>query len=100
VTRYVLADFEQVGAELARRAGEVAAWLDAAAGRAPPAMPGAADQAELAAAIAQVDLVCYQALSAAAARLTSAAESVSACADAVRAVDTALAERMCRWTDG
>jgi hypothetical protein len=99
VTRYVLADLEQVGAELARRAGEVTAWLDAAAGRAPPAMPGA-DQAELAAAIAQVDLACYHALSAAAARLASAAESVSACADAVRAVDTALAERMCRWTDG
>jgi hypothetical protein len=97
VTRYVLADLEQVGAELARRAAEVAAWLDAAAGRAPPTAPGPA-QSELAAAIAQVDLACYQALSAAAARLASAAESVAACTDAVRAVDTELADRMCRWT--
>ena len=97
MTRYVLADLEEVGAELARRAAEVAAWLDAAAGRAPPIAPAPA-QAELAAAIAQVDLACYQAVSAAAARLASAAESVAACADAVRAVDTELADRMCRWT--
>ncbi|MCU1649326.1 MAG: hypothetical protein JWQ60_475, partial [Pseudonocardia sp.] len=33
-----------------------------------------------------------------AARLASAAESVAACADAVRAVDAELAERICRWT--
>ncbi|HTF46792.1 MAG TPA: hypothetical protein VK735_05020 [Pseudonocardia sp.] len=96
MTRYVLTDVEQVGAELSRRAAEVASWLDAAAGRAPPAAPGSGES-ELAAAIAQVDLACYQALSAAAARLASAAESVAACADAVRTVDAELVERMCRW---
>ena len=98
MTRYVLADLEQVGAELARRAAEVSAWLDAAAGRAPPTAPGST-QAELAAAIAQVDLACYQALSTAAVRLASAAESVAACADAVRVVDTELADRMTRWME-
>jgi uncharacterized protein (DUF3084 family) len=96
VTRYVLADLEQVGAELARRAAEVNGWLDAAAGRSPPQLR--AEESELAGAIAQVDLACFQALSATAARLASAAESVAACADAVRAVDSDLAERICRWT--
>lgn len=96
MTRYVLTDIEQVGAELARRAAEVNGWLDAAAGRSPPLLR--AEESELAGAIAQVDLACYQALSAAAARLASAAESVAACADAVRAVDAELAERICRWT--
>jgi len=96
VIRYVLADLEQLGAELSRRAAEVAGWLDAAAGRAPPAPPGPGES-ELAAAIAQVDLACYQALSAAAGRLSSAAASVVACAEAVRTVDGEVAGRICRW---
>ena len=96
MTRYVLPDLEQVGNALARRAAEVNSWLDAAAGRAPPA-PLHAEEAELAGAIAQVDLACFQALSATAARLASAAESVAACAEAVRAVDADVAERICRW---
>lgn len=96
VTRYVLADLEQVGAELARRAGEITAWLDGVAGREPPGAAGP-EQAALNNAIARLDLACYQALSSAASRLTGAAESLAACASDVREVDSDLARRMCRW---
>jgi hypothetical protein len=104
VTRYVLADLEEVGAELGRRAAEIVRWLDSVAdgGVSSAASAvwgesgGAADDAALAAAVAQVDLVCYQALSAAASRLASAADSVAACAGDMRGVDGALAARICR----
>jgi hypothetical protein len=94
VTRYVLADLAEVGAELTRRAAEVTSWLDAAA-RHPPPLPGP-DEAELAGAIARVDLLCVRALSETAARLASAAESVGACVRAVCEVDSELARRIDR----
>jgi hypothetical protein len=94
VTRYVPADLEQVGAELRRRADEAVAWLDSIADGGAPEPD---EDVALARAVAQVDLACYQAMSAAAARLASAAESMVACAADMRGVDVELAERICRW---
>jgi hypothetical protein len=99
VTRYVPADLEEVGAELSRRAAEAVEWLDSVAdggGRPVPLAPD--EDAALARAVARVDLVCFQALSAAVARLVSAAESVAACASDMHGVDVELAERICRWS--
>jgi hypothetical protein len=99
VTRYVLIDLEQLGAELSRGAAEVASWLDAAAAAATPSAP--ADEhgePELARAIAHVDLLCYQALSVTAERLASAAGSVRACVDAMRTVDAGIARGLCGGT--
>jgi hypothetical protein len=99
VTRYVLPDLEQLGAELARGAAEVTSWLDAAASSVAPAWhsedqpPGVV---ELARAIARLDLACYQALSGTAARLAAAADVVSACVEAMRAADADVAARICR----
>jgi ABC-type branched-subunit amino acid transport system substrate-binding protein len=99
VTRYVLPDLDQLGAELARGAAEVASWLDAVASSVAPAWH-AGDQTpetvELARAIARLDLACYQALSGAATRLAAAADAVSACAAAMRAADADVAARACR----
>ncbi|HEY2202904.1 MAG TPA: hypothetical protein VGH99_00310 [Pseudonocardia sp.] len=92
MTRYVLADLGQVGDELNQRAAEVAGWLDgqsALASASISAHPG------LAGAIAEVDLVCYRALLAAAVRLAAAAEALGACAKHIRGVDADLA-RYCR----
>lgn len=87
MTRYVLADLHEVRAELTRRAAELTEWLDrqAAEFRAP---------AEAAPAMAMGDLACVQAVSAAAARLTAAADAVAACAADMEAVDSGL----CRWS--
>lgn len=96
MTRYLLADLEQVGVELSRRAAEAVEWLDSVADGGGRPVPADEDVA-LAQAVAQVDLACYQAVSAAVARLVSAAESVAACAADMREVDGELAERICRW---
>ena len=99
MTRYVLPDLEQLGAELSRGAAELASWLDAAASAVTPSAP--ADEhgePELARAIAHVDLLCYQALSVTAARLTAAAGSVSACVEAMRTVDADIARGICGET--
>lgn len=98
MTRYVPADLEQVGAELSRRAAEAVEWLDSIADGGAPVSSGASEDAALARAVARVDLACYQALSAAVARLVSAAEAVAACASDMRGVDVELAQRMCRWS--
>lgn len=95
VTRYVPADLEQVGAELRRRAAEAVEWLDSIADGGAPEPD---EDVALARAVAQVDLACYQAMSAASARLASAAESMFACAADMRGVDVELAERICRWS--
>jgi hypothetical protein len=96
VIRYVQADLEQVGTELARRASEIHDWLDAVAkyGSLIEAEPG---DAVLLSAIAQVDLACYQALSSAAHRLVAASEAVAACVTSMQETDADIAHRMCRW---
>ncbi len=85
MTRYVLADLQEVRSELTRRAAELTGWLDRQAGEfRPPDAP----------ALARGDLACVQAVSAAAARLTAAADAVAACAADMDAVDSGL----CRWS--
>jgi hypothetical protein len=91
VTRYVLADLQEVRNELTRRAAELTAWLDKAAAEYHP--PG-----EPAPGMAMGDLACVQAVSAAAARLTAAADAVAACARDVEGTDRDLADRLCRWS--
>lgn len=91
MTRYVPTDLEQVGTELARRAVEISTWLDSAA-RAGPA--GVRDGQG--AAIAEVDLACYQVLSHAVLRLDAAAGALTACAADMRGVDGDIARRLCR----
>ncbi|MBO0849671.1 MAG: hypothetical protein J2P20_09425 [Pseudonocardia sp.] len=86
-----------MGAELSRRAAEAVGWLDSIADGGAP-VPSVGNGDALARAVARVDLACYQALSAAVARLESAAESVAACASDMRGVDVELAERICRWS--
>jgi hypothetical protein len=116
MTRYVFADLDQVSTELTRRASEVTAWLDAvASGGGPPdstatgcgaAGHGAAGYPPVsgvpadpvARLVAELDLACYQAMSAASGRLVAAAESITACAADLREVDVVVARRLCAWS--
>ena len=86
MTRYVLADLQEVRAELTRRATELTTWLDRQAGQFRPADEPA---------VALGDLACVQAVSAAAVRLAAAADTVAACAEAMDATDAGL----CRWSE-
>ncbi|HTK66599.1 MAG TPA: hypothetical protein VL595_29765 [Pseudonocardia sp.] len=89
MTQYVLADLREVGDELARRAAQLTDWLDRAAAefRQPTeSTPG----------VAMGDLACMRAMSAAAARLSAAADAVKACAGDVDAVDADLGQRIRR----
>lgn len=88
--RYVLADLEQAGQELARHADEVARWLDAAA-VAPSWPDGDHPAAEV---VGLVDLACYQALSAAERRLRAAAGAMLAGLADLREVDHGIAGRI------
>jgi hypothetical protein len=104
MTRYVLADIEQVGTELVRRSAEVTKWLDAVATESPVGathQPGAPDPpdspGELAHAVAQIDLACYRALSATVARLDAAAGTLSEGTARVRDVDAEVARLLLRW---
>ena len=83
--RYVLADLEQAGAEIARRAGEAADWLDAQA---------SASAEEVGEAVGLVDLACYQALSATQLRLQAAADALHACVSELREADRHVAQRI------
>ncbi|HEY4017447.1 MAG TPA: hypothetical protein VGM75_02095 [Pseudonocardiaceae bacterium] len=111
MTRYVFADLDQVSTELTRRASEVTAWLDAvASGGGPPDSTAAGHGAAgyppvsgvpadpVARLVAELDLACYQAMSAASGRLVAAAESITACAAALREVDVVVARRLCAWS--
>lgn len=85
MTRYVLADLQEVRSELTRRAAELTGWLDRQAGEfRPPDAP----------ALARADLACIQTVSAAATRLTAAADAVAACAADMKSTDAGL----CRWS--
>jgi hypothetical protein len=89
VTQYVLADLLEVGDELARRAAQLTDWLDRAAAeyRQPiESTPG----------VAMGDLACIRAMSAAAARLTAAADAVKACAADLNDVDSDIGHRIRR----
>jgi hypothetical protein len=90
VIRYVCADLEQVGTELARRSAEVSAWLDARAAAASSqyraSCPDAVERTA-----AEVDLICYQALTAAVLRLAAAASALAGCAADMRESDKHIA---------
>jgi hypothetical protein len=111
MTRYVFADLDQVSTELTRRASEVTAWLDAvASGGGPPDSTATGHGATghppisgvpadpVARLVAELDLACYQAMSAASGRLVAAAESITACAADLREVDVVVARRLCAWS--
>lgn len=88
MTRYVLADLQEVRSELTRRASELTGWLDRQSSEfRPPDAP----------ALAWADLACVQAVSAAAARLTAAADAVAACAADMHRADSEAAGP-CRWS--
>jgi hypothetical protein len=89
VTQYVLADLQEVGDELARRAAQLTDWLDRAAAE-------FRQPTESAPGVAMGDLACIRAMSAAAARLTAAADAVKACAGDVQAVDSDIGQRIRR----
>lgn len=89
MTQYVLADLQDVGDELARRAAQLTDWLDRAATefRQPTeSTPG----------VAMGDLSCIRAMSAAAARLSAAADAIKACAGDVDAADADIGQRISR----
>ena len=111
MTRYVFADLDQVSTELTRRASKITAWLDAvASGGSPPGGTatghGAAGYPPVSGApadpvarlVAELDLACYQALSAASSRLVAAAGSITACTADLREVDVVVARRLCAWS--
>ncbi|HZZ51457.1 MAG TPA: hypothetical protein VFE65_31580 [Pseudonocardia sp.] len=85
--RHVCTDLERVGTELARRAGEVSNWLDERAAAASSQYRSAHPADEHVKAAARVDLACYQALTSAMLRLTSAASALAHCANDMRAAD-------------
>jgi hypothetical protein len=92
----VLADLQEVQAELSRRAAELTDWLDRQAAQYQAAEykgPG-----EPAPAMSSGDLACVQAVSAAASRLQAAADAVAACASEMGDVDSELSRQMCRWS--
>jgi hypothetical protein len=89
MTRYVLDDLRQAGAELGRRAAELGDWLDGVARE--TAVPGSGTAEEC-----RVDLACYRALSAAALRLRAAAEALADCAWDIGEADSAAALRLGR----
>jgi hypothetical protein len=88
--RYVCADLEQVGTDLARRAAEVSDWLDSRAAVASTQYRNVGAD-ELTRTVAEVDLACYQALTSAVLRLTAAASALAGCAAEMRAADEAIA---------
>ena len=89
MTQYVLADLEEVGDELARRAAQLTDWLDRVAA-------GFRQPTESTPGVAMGDLACIRAVSAAAARLSAAADAVKACAVDVDAVDSDIGQRIRR----
>jgi hypothetical protein len=90
VIRYVCADLEQVGTELARHSAEVSAWLDArAAAASSQYRTSHPDEVERTA--AEVDLLCYQALTGAVVRLAAAAAALAGCAANMRESDKLIA---------
>lgn len=89
MTQYVLSDLREVGGELARRAAQLNDWLDRAAAefrRPAESTPG----------VAMGDLACMRAVSAAATRLSAAADAVRACAGDVADADADIGQRIRR----
>jgi hypothetical protein len=96
MTRYVFADLDQVSTELSRRASQLTAWLDAVASGGPPGSGAPADP--VARLVAELDLACFEAMSATSGRLVAAAESITACLADLREVDVVVARRLCAWS--
>jgi hypothetical protein len=94
VIRHLCTDLEQVGTELARRAGEASSWLDERAAAASSRYRGAHPADESSKNAAQADLDCYQALTVAMLRLTSAASALAHCASDMRAADARSTRRL------
>jgi hypothetical protein len=100
--RYVVGDLEEVGAELGRRAREVADWLDGVAAQRSSPGPGAGSALGVAAGapsgdaadVGRGELACCQALSAVEQRLRAASRAVLACLEELRMVDADVGRRM------